>query len=188
METDVSLHTVVRCVDGIAGTSTAVILDPKTRAVTHVVVRERDGHKVERLVPIELVDRTSEDGIQLRCRSTALQTMDRFVERGSSISEQDRYGRRSRISGRFRGRGAPPRTGLAAHGESQGRARDPPRAEVDATDGPVGSVEAFLVMPKRSGYPVVVRRDTSTARSSRAASELTRSRPTHRLTPRSVRR
>jgi sporulation protein YlmC with PRC-barrel domain len=65
-EHDLPLNATVECADGRFGTSTYVVLDPHTRRVTHVVVRERHFPHAEHLVPVDLVGQTTPDLILLR--------------------------------------------------------------------------------------------------------------------------
>lgn len=61
-----TMRSEVRCTDGACGTLRRVVVDPVTRALTHLVVepahRERDSH----LVPIELVSAAGPE-IELSC-------------------------------------------------------------------------------------------------------------------------
>jgi uncharacterized protein YrrD len=149
MKTDVPIKAEVRCDDGPAGTSDAVILDPIKREVTHVVLRERGWPNNKRLVPVELIAWTTEDEIHLRCPMAATRTLRSFVE--TQFVEAPDVGGSYPI---LPDDGLPylwpfaypnqkvlltheriPKDELAIR-------RD---AEVDATDGRVGRVEAFLV-------------------------------------------
>jgi sporulation protein YlmC with PRC-barrel domain len=65
-EHDIPLNATVECTDGRFGTSTYVVMDPRTRHVTHVVVRERRFPYAEHLVPVERIGQTTPDLILLR--------------------------------------------------------------------------------------------------------------------------
>jgi uncharacterized membrane protein len=68
MITNIPVGSKVLCSDGKEGKSTAVVVDPATKAVTHVAVVEKSLlHGEERLVPIEKVEKTSRDTIYLSC-------------------------------------------------------------------------------------------------------------------------
>jgi hypothetical protein len=56
----------VRCTDGVCGKLSRVIIDPRVRTVTHLVVND---HQIQgRLVPLNLVDVDATTGqIRLRC-------------------------------------------------------------------------------------------------------------------------
>lgn len=60
---DIPLDVEVRCTDGACGKSAAIIVDPKTEQVTHVVI-EVDGTRY--LVPVEAIAGSTPDRIQLR--------------------------------------------------------------------------------------------------------------------------
>jgi hypothetical protein len=76
----ISTHAHVSCADGEAGTSHELIIDPGTKRLTHIVIRERGLEDMERLVPLELVDETSENMIQLRCTRSDLDDLDGFLD------------------------------------------------------------------------------------------------------------
>ena len=57
----------VRCTDGEFGDLADLVIDPKTRRVTHLVVRQRHHSGPSRLVPIGLAESTAETEIALRC-------------------------------------------------------------------------------------------------------------------------
>lgn len=80
MKVDIPIHADVMCIDGDAGITKALIVDPQQRRLTHVVVREHRLADSERLVPIGLVDETSEDAIWLRCTRDELHGLEDFIE------------------------------------------------------------------------------------------------------------
>ena len=82
MEMDLPINANVLCADGLGGRSTRVIVNPVTRKVTHLVVRERDLRRTERLVPIGRVGGTANDWIRLDCTRQELAKMELLVEIG----------------------------------------------------------------------------------------------------------
>lgn len=76
----VPAHARVVCIDGDAGTSEELIVDPGQRRLTHVVVREHGLADSERLVAVGHVDETTEGAIWLRCTRHELHGMDDFIE------------------------------------------------------------------------------------------------------------
>jgi hypothetical protein len=80
MRANIPIHANVMCIDGGAGTSKALIVDPLQRQLTHIVVREHGLAASERLVPIGLVSVTSEDVISLRCTRDELHKLDDFID------------------------------------------------------------------------------------------------------------
>jgi hypothetical protein len=75
---DIPVDARVECIDGPCGQSTALIVDPVTHKVTHLVVRGR--YSQEFLVPVSQVESTTRDLIRLRCISDELNRMQPFVE------------------------------------------------------------------------------------------------------------
>ena len=80
MITNIPVGSKVICADGREGKSTAVIVDPVTKVVTHVAVVEKSMlHGEDRLVPIEKVEKTSRDTIQLNCSMEDVLKMPAFT-------------------------------------------------------------------------------------------------------------
>jgi sporulation protein YlmC with PRC-barrel domain len=77
---DIPVNAEVACVDGVCGQSTYVILNPISRRVTHVVVKEKKGLHAQHLVPIDLVADTTRDLIRLRCTTDELAKIELFTE------------------------------------------------------------------------------------------------------------
>lgn len=74
---DIPLNADVSCADGLGGRSTTIILNPITREITHVVVKEgRD----EYMVPIDFIAESTPDHILLGCSCEELRSMDLFVK------------------------------------------------------------------------------------------------------------
>jgi len=57
----------VYCEQGPCGELVRVVVDPIKRAITHLVVGERHGQEVGRLVPIDLVETATEQELRLHC-------------------------------------------------------------------------------------------------------------------------
>jgi uncharacterized protein YrrD len=70
----------VHCSDGLCGQSTYVVVDPRSKEVTHVVVKEAQSPHKERLVPIEAVAGTASDVILLGCTRNEVRHMDPFIQ------------------------------------------------------------------------------------------------------------
>src|ERR1022692_1731414 len=66
--TEFTIGTEVVCSDGVCGELTRVVVDPFPLALTHLVVDPKHGPGVGHLVPIDLVDSTT-DTMSLRCTS-----------------------------------------------------------------------------------------------------------------------
>jgi hypothetical protein len=76
---DIPINMMVECIDGPGGRSTAIILNPITDQVTHLVVREPGLLGIERLIPVELVEESTPQRIRLRCTKDELATMQAFI-------------------------------------------------------------------------------------------------------------
>ena len=68
----------VHCSDGHCGRSAYVILNPATERITHIVVREKQPSRVERLVPVILVAHTAAKVTVLDCTLAEFSAMERF--------------------------------------------------------------------------------------------------------------
>jgi len=77
---DIPIDADVQCTDGVGGRSTYVVLNPVTRRVTHVVVRQDSFPQLERLVPVGMVAETSPDQIHLNCSQQELHGLVPFIE------------------------------------------------------------------------------------------------------------
>src|ERR1039458_959513 len=64
--TQFSIGSEVACSDGVCGDLRRVVVDPVARALTHLVVEPRHRAGSGRLVPVDLVESTT-DAIRLRC-------------------------------------------------------------------------------------------------------------------------
>ena len=149
MKTDVPIKSEVRCDNGVAGTSEAVIVDPLELEITHVVLRERRFPHTERLVPVDLIAWTTEDEVHLRCSTEEMKKLDRFLE--SQFVEVPTgelpYPIAISVAVPYLWPFAYPREKVVVAHERipQDELAVRRNFEVDATDGRVGRVEAFLV-------------------------------------------
>jgi sporulation protein YlmC with PRC-barrel domain len=64
------------CEDGACGDLERVVIDPIKAAITHVVVKRPHGHDVGRLVPIDLIESTTEQEVRLRCTRAEFEALD----------------------------------------------------------------------------------------------------------------
>ncbi|HKR70844.1 MAG TPA: PRC-barrel domain-containing protein [Streptosporangiaceae bacterium] len=67
------------CEDGPCGTVQRVVVDPIARTVTHLVVEPKHRHGPPKLVPVEIVDSTT-DGVTLRCSTAEFEHFDAAEE------------------------------------------------------------------------------------------------------------
>jgi uncharacterized membrane protein len=80
MITSIPVGSKVICVDGREGKSTAVVVDPVTKTLTHIAVVEKSLlHGEERLVPIDKVEKTTRDTIHLSCTLAEVLQMPPFT-------------------------------------------------------------------------------------------------------------
>jgi len=81
MSKDIPVRAEVWCTDGLCGRSDELIIDPATRKVTHLIVKEEQGAYSERLVAIENVAESAPGRINLNCSKEELGQMEPFVDR-----------------------------------------------------------------------------------------------------------
>jgi sporulation protein YlmC with PRC-barrel domain len=74
------LNAEVHCTDGHCGRSTHVILNPTSGRITHIVVRERQPPRVERLVPVVLVAKTATEVVVLNCTREEFARLEPFIQ------------------------------------------------------------------------------------------------------------
>ena len=70
----------VHSMEGPYGRALCIILDPVEEKVTHLVVEESEFPQTQRLVPIDLVQVSSPQQINLMCSADQLQKMETFLE------------------------------------------------------------------------------------------------------------
>jgi uncharacterized protein YrrD len=149
MKMDVPIKARVLCDDGEAGSSEGLILDPRTKTITHFVLRERAWPHTERLVPVNLIARTTEDDIHLGCPVAAARKQEPFIETQFLEVPHEQIDYPLALSS-----GSAYLWPFAYPHEKQPVTHERIPAdelamrrgtEVDATDGRVGTVEAFLV-------------------------------------------
>ncbi len=76
---NIPLNAPVYCRNQRCGQMTFIIINPQTKRVTHLVVKDAAASYLERLVPIEAIAETLLDRIQLRCSQDAFKRMDPFI-------------------------------------------------------------------------------------------------------------
>jgi hypothetical protein len=143
---DIPINADVYCNDHRCGLSTYIIVNPITKKVTHLVVKEKAFPHIERLVSIELVLETSPRKIQLCCSRNQLEEMESFIETEFIRTEIPEY-----VGDQFM---IWPYTIPKTEMISVEHERIPPGelavrrgARVEATDGHAGRVDEFLVNP-----------------------------------------
>jgi sporulation protein YlmC with PRC-barrel domain len=146
---DIPVKAEVTCVDGVCGQSTYVIINPVSRRVTHVVVKQKKGLHAEHLVPLDLVANTTHDLIRLRCTTDELSKIEPFTETEyvqERIPDVD-YLQEAYLVWPYHipeiDTAIPITHQRIPHGELAVHRG----ARVEATDGHVGRVDEFLVDP-----------------------------------------
>jgi hypothetical protein len=149
---DIPIDAAVECTDGPCGRSTYVILNPVTRDVTHLVVKEKDLLHIERLVPISMIKESTPKTIQLRCSQDELGRQEHFIET-HFVPVDPAYtgGMYEGCQGRMMWPYVIPEDATAPLEEEHlppGELAIRRGAQVHATDGKVGQVDEFLVQPE----------------------------------------
>lgn len=150
---EIPINAKVFCDEEVCGRSTFIVLDPVKEEVTHFVVEETTLPNIERLVPIELIERSSHDEIHLRCPRDEYERMESFIETDFFKSDEIEY------SVPFEYSYAVPYLIWPfvelPNGVTIVKTEHIPPAElavrrgaiVEATDGQVGEVDEFVVEP-----------------------------------------
>jgi uncharacterized membrane protein/sporulation protein YlmC with PRC-barrel domain len=159
---EIPMNADVLCVDGKAGKITQVIVDPRRRAVTHIVVKH--GLSGDRLVPIEQIDKSGPNLVQLKCSVAELTEMEPFSTTHYADDTFDSY---VAYTAYYDGMGDPyvfPTTPMPITQVDEaippGERALMPGAKVEATDGTVGTV-GELIVDSESGEITHFRLQTS---------------------------
>jgi sporulation protein YlmC with PRC-barrel domain len=144
-ETEFAMGAEARCADGPGGKVTRVIIDPAAGTVTHLVIEPKNWlGAAGRLVPLDLVEAATADGIRLRC------TVEEFgsLEAAEETEVLDGVAGGLGLSGMYAPMGLPaPVQAIVEDVIPLGEA-DVSRGEpVHAVDGPIGRVEGVRVDP-----------------------------------------
>ena len=152
----------VNCTDGLGGKSTCVLINPVADKVTHLVVQDAASHHLEYVVPVELVAAMSHDMIQLKCTRSELQHLDPFVqthyihEPMPQTEYNSGYANEIHLMWPY----AVGDTMSWVHVNEQqiplGELAVRRGTAVEATDGPVGHVDEFLVHPDTGNITHIV--------------------------------
>lgn len=114
---NIRLDVDVNCLDGLAGHCAAVVLNPVTRVISHIVVKPAAHGHAQALVPLGTVVHGSVQQIDLRC------TLDELGQLGPFVP------------GEPSGQAALPESEVVVYGGTP----------VRATDGQVGQVDRFFI-------------------------------------------
>ncbi len=158
---DLPINAAVMCPDGVAGRSRALIVDPRLLQVTHLVIVEKGYPYYARLVPLSMVRESTHRTIRLRCSRRELAACKVFIE-PTYISDTLPY--LVQTTGEYPlwpyipAPVVPP-----VHREHveipPGDVAIQDNFRVLATDGPVGRVDEFLVLPQSGRITHLVLRE-----------------------------
>lgn len=147
MAMDIPIDAEAVCSDGACGRSTYVILNPKTRQVTHLVVKEKGFPFTERLVSVDQVTETSPHRIRLRCSREEFAQLDHFIghEYFPGTKPTHPYAPHEYMLWPFLIPEVPLLPPLEQERVPPGELAVRRNARVEASDGPLGHVEGFLL-------------------------------------------
>jgi sporulation protein YlmC with PRC-barrel domain len=141
----IPLNARVQCVDGPGGRVVQVIVNPIARKMTHVVVEEKDLPSVERLVPMRSIVETGDELIYLDCSRQELGQMSPLIESEFLWAEIPEF--RESHSYLLHPYVVPGRLKTKQESLPPGELDIRRGARVQATDGKVGWVDEFVVIP-----------------------------------------
>jgi sporulation protein YlmC with PRC-barrel domain len=156
---NIPINTAIACADGPCGQAIALILNPVSDQVTHLVVREPGLLGVEYLTPVEFVIECTSELIRLSCTKDELAKLPPFMTTSylsASSGLMPGYGT-----------GVMPWPDLSTPSDlGFSHTTMPPDevaihrgAPVQAADGRIGAVEEFVVDPANNGITDVVLRE-----------------------------
>lgn len=155
---NIPINTAIECADGPCGQAIALILNPVSDQVTHLVVREPGLLGVEYMVPVEFVTECTSELIRLSCTKDELAKLPPFITT-SYLSAS---------AGLMPGDGAgvmscpdlsmPSVLGISHKNMPPDEVAIHRDAPVHATDGQIGAAEEFVVDPATNGTTNVVLR------------------------------
>jgi sporulation protein YlmC with PRC-barrel domain len=155
---DIPINAEVHCVDGLCGHSTYIVLNPITREMTHLVVKEHHFPHTEFLVPVELVAESTPHAIHLDCTRAELSQMDPFIKTEFVQSKIPQFTMDPYMVWPY----YIPETRVLTLEHEQippGELAVHRGAHVEATDGHAGRVDGFLVDPKSEHITHLVLRE-----------------------------
>lgn len=158
---DVPINANVQCLDAPAGHTTCVIMNPKSKIVTHVVVETNTFPKKERIVPIDLIREATPTTIQLQCQRAEVDKMEEFIDHEFihvKVPMMD-YLPRNYVFWPYVEPEEDQYVDLPHEHIPPGELAVHRGAEVMAADGKVGKVDEFLVDPVHGNITHLVLRE-----------------------------
>ena len=135
------------CADGPCGRLVYIILNPRAKTVTHVVVQEDRVPHTRRLVPIGAIVTSTSGKVLMRCTREELRYMEPFVEAHLLPSPVPRHDTASHLVWPYEASEAAKSAPSDGEPISVGELAIRQGIRVVAADGDVGWVERFLVDP-----------------------------------------
>ena len=153
---DIPTDVQVYCGEEMCGRSSYIILNPVTNQVTHLVVEQETFPPTDRLVPVSLISESTPHRITLNCSKAELGHMPHFTESEFIMpegSEENRlilwpYAVPESAAVLLEHERIPPGELAVRRG-----------ARVEASDGPVGRVDEFIVDPANCYFTHLVMRE-----------------------------
>jgi uncharacterized membrane protein len=154
MISSIAVGSKVFCTNGPAGKSTAVIVAPGSRNITHIaVVEESLMHGEEHLVPIDRVTKTTRDAIYLNCTTEEVLQLEPFTRTHylETTYEEDGYAYTMPYMTTYSDVTMAPEMGYITVQDRlvpEGSVAIHRGMEVEALDGVIGQVGELLIDPK----------------------------------------
>ena len=151
---DIPIDVEVFCTDGQGGHSSAIVLNPETKQVTHFAVRTKGFFYDEYMVAIELIAESTPERISLSCTRAELAQCPPFERTvfigvdGKELGDSDMDIALAQSAAYVPGGEYPGQTYMPTLQEEQlpsGELSIHPGADVEATDGRVGQVQEFVI-------------------------------------------
>ncbi|MEA2235165.1 MAG: hypothetical protein QOD83_4981 [Solirubrobacteraceae bacterium] len=164
---DIPIHAAVQCIDGPGGHVTYIVLNPVTRKVTDVVVRELGLLGAEVIVPVEFIIESTPETVNLRLARQELAGMQSFIST-RFISPSDDFPDHYHVWADYPLSGAmlSPYAMMGGEGNMISYQAIPLNElamsrgdRVVATDRDVGRIDEFLVNPETMGITHLVMRE-----------------------------
>ncbi|MDZ4717858.1 MAG: hypothetical protein SH847_05265 [Roseiflexaceae bacterium] len=156
---ELPINAPITCTDGAGGHSTAIILNPVSERITHLVVREPGLLGIERMIPIELVTASTPEQIQLHCTKGELAQMSPFISNHYLPPAAGFVGVYGAGIMLWPFMSDQSQTQFNRENVSVDELTIHRGAHVHATDGHIGEVEEFLVNPTNSSITHLVLRE-----------------------------
>jgi sporulation protein YlmC with PRC-barrel domain len=165
---EIPLNAQVECSDGIFGRSKFVLINPVSDTISHLIVKKDDVPFTEYIVPLEMIHETVAGTIRLRSTKAELERMDPFIK--EAVVKDQMPERSIPFGGAIYGMQSYYYLPYVTYDRTvydTVEYRDIPLGElavrsgarVEATDGPIGHVDEFVVNSENSRISHLVMRE-----------------------------